>query len=412
MQFSSTQSNASNNLNNPIEGTFSQFGFLNTPLESSTTLNPRLEGRSSFDIQSKGETEVAFSSDLTNALSSLNVQVEGFGNTRINRGVADFRIIGGAADIETGKVDIIHNGGLTFKTGDVTVNLTDFIISNLGDSPVITGAVTVNNDLVTRAPLFDLQIGQVETSEKRGRVNLDLEDVRLTLTGDAANVLNQAFDVNAFTSGFNIGTADVDTKLAPVFNTQISDFTFDPNSIANPPDSSLNLQEAPFDIRRGGETSLAFSNDLVNALTSLQVQAKAFGNTSIQSNGIAFPITGGIADVDSAKVDIIHDGGLTLSNANTTVDLTDFIITNLGDRAVITGDVTVNDDLVTRATLFDLQVGSLSTSNSARHPILNIDNVQATLTNDAANVLNQAFGVSAFTQGLNIGTADVEAPLR
>lgn len=412
----STQSNLNTNLNHSRFGFNGQSGYLNTSLEALSTVNSSLTGHSSLDIihSRSGETEVAFSSDLTNALSNLNVRVEGFGSTNIHQGIADFRITGGAADIDTGKVDIIHDGGLTFTTGDVSVNLTDFIISNLGDSAVITGAVTINNDLITRVPLFDLLLGDIQTSSgRKGRTNLNLGDVNVTLTGEAANALNQAFNVSAFADGLNIGTADVDVVLAPATNTTITDFSFDPNQVVNPNNNEpfSDTSSRPFDIARGDGTSVAFSDDLVNALTSLQVQVEAFGKTNIQSDGISFPITGGIADIDGTKVDIVHDGGITLSDSDTTVDLTDFIVTNLGDRVILTAAVTVNDDLLTRAALFDLQIGSLGTSNSGKHPILNLDNVQAKLTDDAANLLNQTFGVSAFTQGFNIGTADVEALL-
>lgn len=416
MLFPSLEKNLNANLNGSNFGLNSQLGNPNTPLEPLNAVNPSVMGRSSLDIirSRRGETEVTFSEDLSNALSNLNVQVEGFGSTDIDQGVADFRITGGAANIDTGKVDIIHDGGLTLTTGDVNVNLTDFIITNLDGSAVITGAVTVNDDLITRAPIFDLVVNDIQAKPgRRGRTNLNLEDVNVTLTTDAANVLNQAFGISAFTGGFNIGIADVDAVLSPAKNTPIKDFSFNPNEVVNPvdtpsPDSSSTL----FDIRRGGETSFIFSNDLVNALTSLEVQVGAFGNTNIQSEGISFPITGGIADLDSTKVDIIHDGGITLSNTNTTVDFTDFIVTNLGDRQTLTAAVTVNNDLITRTPLFDLQIGSLGTSNLGGHPTLNLDNVQATLTGEAANLLNQTFGVSAFTQGFNLGTADVEAVLR
>jgi hypothetical protein len=67
-----------------------------------------------------------------------------------------------------------------------------------------------------RAPLFNLQGGEVVPPKARGRLNLEFNDVSVTLTSDAANVLNQAFQVNAFTPGFNIGTADVDAQLREI----------------------------------------------------------------------------------------------------------------------------------------------------------------------------------------------------
>jgi hypothetical protein len=153
-------------------------------------------------------------SPLDIALTALNLQAEGFGTTNINNGVAEFDITGGAADLDTAKVEIVHSGGLTLKSANTAVNLTDFAVSNLGDRPILTGLVTVNGDLVTRAPLFDLQLGSASTSTQGNQTNLTLEDVGVRLTNEAATTLNQVFGVNAFTPGFNIGTASVNAFLA------------------------------------------------------------------------------------------------------------------------------------------------------------------------------------------------------
>jgi D-alanyl-D-alanine carboxypeptidase len=109
--------------------------------------------------------------------------------------------------------------------------------------------------------------------------------------------------------------------------------------------TSTSLPTSPLDVTREGNTSVTLSNDLVNALETLQVQVESFGNTNLADGVAEFPIVGGAADVDSARVDLLHDGGLTFSTPNTTVNLTDFIVTNLDDRAVLTGLVSVNGDL-------------------------------------------------------------------
>lgn len=162
-----------------------------------------------------GLTSVALSTDLVNALTALGVQASGFGDTRIRKGVARFSITGGAVELDRTRVEILHSGGLTLQAGGTEVNLTDFIISNLNGQTVLTGVLTVNGEVVTRAPLFNLQVGSVGTSKVRGRDNLDLNNVTVTLTDVAAGALNQAFGVTAFTAGFNIGTAQVDAIFNP-----------------------------------------------------------------------------------------------------------------------------------------------------------------------------------------------------
>lgn len=198
--------------------------------------------------------------------------------------------------------------------------------------------------------------------------------------------------------------ADSDFNLRPNGFTQVLAFAIDPGS-------NIKTRNSTFDVTPGGQTSVTFSTDLVNALGALNVQVQGFGTTQIE-NGIAeFPITGGAANVDSVKVDILHDGGLTLSVSGTTVKLTDFEITNLGDRSVLTGLVVLDGDLITRAPLFDLAVGKVNSSIVDSQPALNLENVTVSLSSAAAATLNEAFEVSAFTTGFNIGTAQVEALL-
>jgi Ca2+-binding RTX toxin-like protein len=184
------------------------------PVMSNTTQPPSHQlSSATLDITRGGETAVTLSQDLANALSTLQIQAQGFGNTDISDGIAEFGIIGGAANPTSAKVDIIHDGGLTLKSGNTTVNLTDFIINNLSGSNVLTGLVTINDNLVTRAPLFDLQGGEVIAPSSENYLNFELQDVDVKLTNDAANVLNQAFQVNAFTPGLNIGIADLEAQL-------------------------------------------------------------------------------------------------------------------------------------------------------------------------------------------------------
>ncbi len=354
-----------------------------------------------FDIRQKGETAVTLSQDLVTALSELNVQASGFGGTDISDGIAEFGIIGGAADVKTAKVDLLHDGGLTLKSGGTTVNLTDFVIDNLGDRTTLTGLVTLNGSLVSRAPLFDLTVGNVipPTGETQ---TLKLENVGVALTQDAAGVLNQAFGVSAFNAGLNFGTAKSDIPLGEGVKSTLPVEQDTPSEITPSPTPSVPLQ-GTLDIQEGGNTAVTLSQDLLSALGTLQVEAKGFGTTDI-SDGIAeFDITGGAADVTNAKVDVLHDDGLTFRKNNTTVDVTDFIVDNLGDRATLSGLITVNGSLTSRLPLFDLNVSGVTPSADTN--TLQLQNVGVTLSNDAATALNQAFGGNSFTPGFNIGTA-------
>lgn len=156
-----------------------------------------------------GVTSVQLSNELVQALGTLKVQPAVVGKSKLNRGVASFPITGGAIDLGTVKTEIIHQGGLSLSTSKVKVELTDFAVTTLADKPVLTGLVTVNGNLLLRAPLFDLGLPKITPPLRPTTGKVVLTNVKLTLTSEAAGLLNPVFGVTAFSSGFNIGTARV-----------------------------------------------------------------------------------------------------------------------------------------------------------------------------------------------------------
>ncbi len=165
-----------------------------------------------------------------------------------------------------------------------------------------------------------------------------------------------------------------------------------------------------------GTTNVQLSGDFVNALTSLKVPPGAIGDGRLRNGIAAFPIISGAGDIGATKLEINHRGGLSLKAGGTIVELTDFAITNLGGKPVLTGLVKANDDLVGRIPLFDLTLASAPTTQSLRLrnytqrlTVVEVKNVNVALSQDAATALNGVFKVTAFQAGLNIGTAKVQA---
>jgi hypothetical protein len=156
-----------------------------------------------------GRTSVKLSSTFTSALTDLNVSVGRVFPTEVENGSVGFPITGGAIDLDTASGNILHSGGLTLKAGDVKVALQSFIIDTTA-KPVITGLVVVNGKLVGRLPLFDLTLPAGFSLPLHLKENrLVLKSVGVTLDATAAGALNGVFNVNAFTPGFPIGTAQV-----------------------------------------------------------------------------------------------------------------------------------------------------------------------------------------------------------
>jgi hypothetical protein len=131
------------------------------------------------------------------------------GSNLTAQGIVVFPISGGEFDLGTVKTEIIHLGGLSLKSSTTTVELTDFIITTLGEAPVLTGLLTVDDNLAARAPLFALALPPVMPPLQPVKDRILLENVGLTLTAEGAAALNDAFGVTAFTEGLNIGTANV-----------------------------------------------------------------------------------------------------------------------------------------------------------------------------------------------------------
>jgi hypothetical protein len=167
-----------------------------------------------------------------------------------------------------------------------------------------------------------------------------------------------------------------------------------------------------------GATEVALYSSFVQALGSLGVTPENVLPGSLTptttSAKIAFPIPTGELDAAGPKLEILHSGGLTLTAGNTRVALTSFIIENLGGHLRLTGVVKANDTIVGRIPLFRVALTQAPVVNpgsgGAAH--LSIRGARLTLTEDAANALNGAFGVTAFKRGFPIGVAKVSATVR
>jgi hypothetical protein len=158
----------------------------------------------------------------------------------------------------------------------------------------------------------------------------------------------------------------------------------------------------------GGDTRVTLSSTFLGALDSLGVTASPSFPASIRNGNARFPIPTGEIDAASYKGEIVHDGGLNLRAGALTVNISSFVIDTTGSAPVLTGLVKANDSLVGRIALFDLVLGSApQVQPFGRYGSLRINDVAVTLNAEAAGALNDAFGVTAFTAGIPIGTARV-----
>jgi hypothetical protein len=150
----------------------------------------------------------------------------------------------------------------------------------------------------------------------------------------------------------------------------------------------------------GQETVLVLDPDTAEVLTQNDVTVEPIDPAAPSGDGIGFPITGGEVDVDSLAGTIDHSGGLRFSAGGTEVELTDFVVDTVeGTLTATAGD----------AELPTLSLDLSGLERSMDGDVIVASGIDASLTGDAANALNDAFGVDLFERGLPIGEVTVNA---
>lgn len=167
---------------------------------------------------------------------------------------------------------------------------------------------------------------------------------------------------------------------------------------------------------KGDVTEVTLDAGFVQALTDLKVTPGPVGDGEISEEGVAsFPITGGnVTYYDPAdpvrpfvQGIIDHEGsGLSLEAGGTTVELTDFVIDP--GTSELTGTVTVDGkEAATDALLFDLDGSTLNPLKSNPDGSATLEGTTVLLSEDAAGLLNDTFGIDALKGGLPIGISSI-----
>jgi hypothetical protein len=323
-------------------------------------------------------TSVALDSGTAAALKSLGVSVAPAGSATFDAGTSTvtFPITSGYAEIHSnhnaqpgwilGSID--HFGsGLTLSAGSTNVTVSDFVVDP-GNSMLYA---TVGGQ--SKVPLLTLDGTNVKVSMQSGDVVLDGTVAKLTQT--AATALDGAFKTTAVKAGLPLGTVHLVAKgNATTYTDKVS--------------------------------------ATAKALSGLGVSVAPNGSATFDSasSTVSFPITGGAAVIHSdtnykpgyiAGV-VIHQGsGLTFTKGSTAVALTDFVVDP--GNSILTG--TVGGQV--GVPLLDLDGANVKVSTPNDSVVL--DGTVAKLTPTAAGALNKAFGTSAFTAGLALGTVHLVA---
>ena len=310
-----------------------------------------------------GSTTLQLDAATAKALKGLGVSVTPITPAKAGSKGVSFPITGGAIDPATAAGTITHGGGLQLRAGGTRVRLTSFTIGVDKTPSISVKAGTA------RLHAFTLSLSKAKVA--RAGLGTTVSGVAVKLSTKGAAALNKAFGVKAFARGLRIGTATVRATPGQIAFT-------------------------------GGATSLALDPGAAQALAGLGIgAAPAAPATASPDGSLAFPITGGKVDAKSLAGTITHSGGLTLTRGATAVTVSDFTIETAPAPRLTALLGAARFDL---ATLY-LSAAKVATSGRA----VSVGPVAAKLTKAAADGLNQAFGTTAFAEGLTLGTASVAA---
>lgn len=311
-----------------------------------------------------GKTTLKLDKAVTEVLTDNGVAVTPIAPAKAKGSKVSFPVTGGELSSKlTGEIK--HSGGLRIAAGGVKLDAKSFVIE-LGKKSKLTAKVGKDRLALLKLDASDAKVTQDGFSTK-------IAGVEAALTSGAAKALNATFGVDLFARGLVLGKTTTVVDPATV-------------KIA------------------GGDTALTLDPGTASALTSLGVTAAPIDPASaLPSGALAFPITKGKLDAETLGGKISHSGGISLTAGSTVVELTAFDINIDADpdlSALVGG---------TRVSILDLNLDGLEVKNEGG--VLTLSGVSAALTKDAADALNAAFGVTAFTPGLVLGTTTTTAEL-
>ncbi|MCU4187058.1 hypothetical protein K6U06_22025 [Acidiferrimicrobium sp. IK] len=337
-------------------------------------------------------TSVTLNPDTAKALTGLGLTLAPSGSASFDSATSTvtFPITSGYAEIHSNHSyapgyivgSIQHDGsGLTISGAGKSVTLSDFVVDP-GNS-MLYGTVGGKPDV----PLLYLDGSHVKVSMSGGNVVLDGTVAELTNT--AATALDQTFGTTAVKAGLPLGTVHL------VASGTATTYTDKTTAIS----------------RLGGQaTNVALDASTVKALTGLGVTLGTYGTATLNGSTVSFPITGGFAAIHSDTSykpgyivgSIIHQGsGITLTAGGKTVTLSDFVV-DPGD-SILTG--TVNGKIGVPLLVLDGSAVKVTPTSNG----VTLDGTVAKLTQTAATALDQAFGTTALTAGIPLGTVHLVA---
>jgi hypothetical protein len=169
---------------------------------------------------------------------------------------------------------------------------------------------------------------------------------------------------------------------------------------------------AAIDALDGQSTNVTLDAGFVEALGMLEVTPGVVGDAKLTEGTLKFPITGGMVKYFEpgtvspfVQGEVLHEGsGLSLTAGGKTVELEDFVVDP--GASVLTGRVSVDGEVAAdEAPLFFLDGSTLMPLRTTDDGRAVLEGTTVELKAEAADLLNETFGITALEEGLKIGVA-------
>jgi hypothetical protein len=161
-----------------------------------------------------------------------------------------------------------------------------------------------------------------------------------------------------------------------------------------------------------GATDVTLSSSLLTSLTSLNVKVGYDHPAMVSGATATFPLVTGVIDLSTSAGSLLHSGALIFDAQSdaTRVRLQAFVISTASKPPVLSAEVVVNNAVWGRYNVFDLTLPAGTTLPlKPSGNTLMLKGVKLTLNPSMSAMLNKVYGVSQFTPGFDVGTANVTA---
>lgn len=306
-----------------------------------------------------GTTSLKLSAEALDYLDENSTKIKAVDPAKAKKSSYQLPIKKGELDTKKVKGQLKHDGGLELKGPGDEVELTKFGIKFSGHS-TLSAKVEKKN-----TKLFDLDTENAKPKVKGTTTKIN--KITATLTSKGVSVLEDITDMELE----------------------------DPEMVF----AKLKIAAEPGDVTlTGGDTSLALDSGMKSKLSTAGITSEAGSPATKDGEDFSFPVAGGDVGADGGSGTVRLDGSLKLTKSGTTLDLKKPRI-NLAD-----GEITV-DLAGTRVTAMAFDAAKAKVEVKGKK--VTVSRIAATLTEEGATAINDAFGGSTFKADDKFGTFEV-----